>query len=97
MRWLRLVGYLKLQVSFAKEPYKRDNILQKRPVILRSLPIVATPPSCNVQLKKLNYKCSTDFAIRKKCDDETMKGTAKAMYLSKETNIRQKRRAKETY
>jgi len=31
-----LVGSLKLQVSFAKEPYKRDNILQKRPIILRS-------------------------------------------------------------
>ena len=25
--WLRLVGSLKLYVSFAKEPYKRDNIL----------------------------------------------------------------------
>jgi len=34
MGWLRLVGFLKLQVSFAKEPYKRDHILQKRPVIL---------------------------------------------------------------
>jgi len=33
MGWIRLVGSLKLQVSFAKEPYKRDNILQKRPVI----------------------------------------------------------------
>jgi len=41
--WLRLVGSLKLQVSFAKEPYKRDKILQKRPMILRSLLIVATP------------------------------------------------------
>jgi len=39
---LRLVGSLKLQVSFAKEPYKRDYILQKRPIILRSLLIVAT-------------------------------------------------------
>ena len=29
--WLRLVGSLKLQVSFAKEPYKRDDILQKKP------------------------------------------------------------------
>ena len=28
---------LKLQVSFAKEPYKRDDILQKRPIIWRSL------------------------------------------------------------
>jgi len=43
MGWLRLVGSLKLQVSFAKEPYKRDYILQKRPIVLRSLLIVATP------------------------------------------------------
>jgi len=43
MGWLRLVDSLKLQVSFAKEPYKRDSILQKRPIILRSLLIVATP------------------------------------------------------
>jgi len=41
--WLRLVGSLKVKVYFAKEPYKRDDILQKRPVILRSLLIVATP------------------------------------------------------
>jgi len=43
MGWLRLVGSLKLQVSFAKEPYQRDYILQKKPMILRSLLIVATP------------------------------------------------------
>jgi len=43
MGWLRLGGSLKLLVSFAKEPYKRDYILQKRRVILRSLLIVATP------------------------------------------------------
>jgi len=43
MGWLRLVGSLKLWVSFAKEPYKRDCVLQKRPIILRSLIIVATP------------------------------------------------------
>jgi len=43
MGWLRLVGSLKLLVSFAKEPYKRDNILQKRPMILRSILIAATP------------------------------------------------------
>jgi len=42
-RWLRLVGSLKLYFSFAKEPYERDDILQKRPIILRSLLIVATP------------------------------------------------------
>jgi len=33
MGWLRLVRSIKLQVSFAKEPYKRDNILPKRPII----------------------------------------------------------------
>jgi len=33
MGWLRLVGSIKLQVSSAKEPYKRDHILSKRPVI----------------------------------------------------------------
>ena len=43
MGWLRLVGAFKLQVSFAKEPYKREVILQKRPINLRSLLIVATP------------------------------------------------------
>jgi len=43
MRWLHGVGSFKLQVSFAKEPYERDDILQKRPIILRSLLIIATP------------------------------------------------------
>ena len=33
MGWLRLVSSWKLQVSFAKEPYKRECILQKRPII----------------------------------------------------------------
>jgi len=31
--WLMLVGSINLQVSFAKEPYERVYILQKRPVI----------------------------------------------------------------
>ena len=43
MGWLRLVGSLKLQVTFAKEPYKRDAILQKRRTILKSLQVVITP------------------------------------------------------
>jgi len=43
MGWLVLAGFLKSYVSFAKEPYKRDDILQKRPMILRSLLIVAIP------------------------------------------------------
>ena len=33
----------KITGFFAKKPYKRDYILQKRPVILRSLLLVATP------------------------------------------------------
>ena len=33
MGWLWLVGSIKLWVSFAKELYKRDYILQKRPII----------------------------------------------------------------
>jgi len=43
MGWLWLVGSLKLQVSFAKEPYNTDDTLQKKPIILRRLLIVATP------------------------------------------------------
>jgi len=35
--WLRLVSSIKLQVSIAKEPYKRDYILPKRPIIWRSI------------------------------------------------------------
>jgi len=45
MGWLRLVGSLKSWVSFAKEPCKTDDILQKRLIILRSLLFVATPYS----------------------------------------------------
>ena len=43
MGWLQVVGSLKLKVSSVKEPYERDDILQKRLIILRSLLIVATP------------------------------------------------------
>jgi len=51
MGWLKLVGSLKwvatisrlLKSSVARKPCKRDDILQKRPIIVRSLLIVATP------------------------------------------------------
>ena len=33
MGWLRLAGSIKLKVSFAKEPYKRDAILKMRPIV----------------------------------------------------------------
>ena len=42
MGWLRLVGFLKLQVSFAEYSLFYRSLLQKRPMILRSLLIVAT-------------------------------------------------------
>ena len=42
MGWLRWVGSIKLQVSFAKGPYKRDYILHKRPRISSILLTVAT-------------------------------------------------------
>ena len=41
--WLRLDGSLETYVSFAKEPYEIDYILQKRPIFFRSLVIIATP------------------------------------------------------
>ena len=43
MGWLRLVGSLKLQVSFAEYSLFYRALLQKRPIILRSLLIKATP------------------------------------------------------
>jgi len=44
MGWLRLVGSLKLYVSFAEYRHFYRALLQKRPIILRRLLIVATPP-----------------------------------------------------
>ena len=43
MGWLRLVGSLKLQVFFAEYSLFYRALLQKRPIILRSLLIGATP------------------------------------------------------
>jgi len=43
MGWLRLVSSLKLQVSFAEYSLFYRALLQKRPIILRSLLIAATP------------------------------------------------------
>jgi len=43
MGWLRLVGSLKIWVSFAEYSLFYRALLQKKPRILRSLLIVATP------------------------------------------------------
>jgi len=37
MVWLWLVGSIELHIFFAKEPYTRDNILQKRPIVVGSI------------------------------------------------------------
>jgi len=66
---LELVGSLELQISSAKESYKRDYILQKRPMILRSLLIVATPCheaclSVSLSVTVLVYK--RDYILQKR-------------------------------
>ena len=43
MEWLPLVGSVKLQVSFAEYSTFYMAVLQKRPIVLNSLLIVATP------------------------------------------------------
>jgi len=73
MGWLWLVGSIKLQVFFAKEPYKRDNILQKRPVILSILLTEATPyHRCQVKispkvssLPNILYQITTELTFEK--------------------------------
>jgi len=70
-----LVGSIKLQVSFAKEPHKGDAILQKRPIILSILLIVATPyislytPKCISPLKILPQETITKIHITIKDSD----------------------------
>ena len=72
MGCLRLVGSLKLQISFAKEPCQRDDILQKSHVILRSLLIVATPyislasTSSPIQISFAKEPCSRDDILQKR-------------------------------
>jgi len=55
MGWFQLVGSIKLLVYFAKEPYKRDYILQKRPIILSILLIIATAPHICITVIHGNY------------------------------------------
>jgi len=52
MGWLRLVASIKLYVYFAKEPYKKDHILQKWPIIVSILLTVATPYVIHGVLKR---------------------------------------------
>ena len=60
MGWLRLVGSLKLQVSFAEYRLFYRALLQKRPIILKSLLIVATPYSYDDVVSLYHYVTSGD-------------------------------------
>jgi len=53
--WLQWVGSIKFYVSFAKETYKRDNILQKRRIILSILLTVATPYPSRSAISRCSY------------------------------------------
>jgi len=61
MEWLWLVGSLKTEVAFqvAKEPYEIDYILQKRPIFLRSVLIVATPYGMRLGEKGMGWRIYT--------------------------------------
>jgi len=76
MGLLPLVGSLK-QVSFAKEPYKRENILQERPMIVRSLLIVATPYICvKAPTRKMTVKV---FSWKLICKDTPEYGLVRVL------------------
>jgi len=57
MGWLQLVGSFKLQVSFAEYSLFCRALLQKRPIIWRSLLIVATPYTMPIWRTKYSLFC----------------------------------------
>jgi len=67
MGWLRLVGSLKLQVSFTEDRLFYRSLLQKRPVILRSLLSVATPYEWITSHTFGNCDCSRIRTMNKSC------------------------------
>ena len=60
MGWLRLVGSLKLHVSFAKEPYTRDNIRDRS--LLQKSPIQETIFETNSAIETWNFKEPTNHS-----------------------------------
>jgi len=64
MGWLRLVGSLKLYVSFVAYSLFNRALSQKRPIILRSLLIVATPYAILVELTSMTWSyCNHETII----------------------------------
>jgi len=81
MGWLWFVGSIKLQVPFAKEPYERDNILQKRPIID---PTDRSHPICVVD-QSLCYGVALVSRIDKMTDVFCKRALYKRQYSAKET------------
>jgi len=64
----RLLKMIRLFWDLSKEPCKRDDILQKRPVILRSLLIVATPYASVYKIHVIVYIPQThDYGLLSLC------------------------------
>jgi len=77
MGWLRLVGSLKLQVSFAEYRLLYRALLQKRPVILWSLLIVATPYRATMSMLMASpaTHCNTLQYIATYCNSQQLTAT----------------------
>jgi len=85
MGWLRFVGSLWSYVSFAKEPCKRDYILQNRPIISRNLLIEATPSnrySSRIQFVSTAPQCMSWFSGRQKNSPDKNKNSLRIPFLS---------------
>jgi len=92
--WLRFVGSLNLQVSFAKEPYKRDDILQKSVTHEYTGLITSERVSMNVSCQKDPQKRpSKETLKRTKETHKTHKRQEKLLTRAK----REKRPIKESH
>jgi len=72
MGWLRLVGSLKLYVSFAKKPYKRDDILPNAQVVFfnRTCGVgrISNTQKCPTHTQWTDFDCGVDT---QKCPTHT--------------------------
>ena len=82
-----------MEVSFAKEPYKRDDILQKRALIVRRLLIVGTAYVCveqtmytNTYQMRLCYGVATMSRLLKTGGPFCKQALLKKGYSAKETS-----------
>jgi len=83
MGWLRLVGSLKLEVSFAEYHLFYRALLQKRPIILRSLLTKATPYlHRKSSLQKSSFRLKFLFCHRKYWFDNLRSGFCNTKDLS---------------